>query len=291
MPCRQNIGRLERMRNWTGLKKWLTRATLGWVVVTLLLGASGGIVPLEAGSGPYPKLFGTREINSHNLKAFSKWRGMLKRYFKTDQIPEGNCDERTFNTCHLEKWQAFLDSTRHLSATSRRQQIGRVNRSLNSIRHRLPTGVEALNEVLSLVAEQIRAIVGLGSQRGVGEFVTLVGSEVEHVVNHRPRVAVEAQAQRVWALAPDGDDALADSSRDELQAEQRAIAGHRVAIGEDHLVGHAMDLVDVSDKPPEQVEGVATAAQDNILGRLGVHAPAAQEVGDVVQIVRFGEED
>ena len=123
------------MRNWTGLKKWLTRATLGWVVVTLLLGASGGIVPLEAGSGPYPKLFGTREINSHNLKAFSKWRGMLKRYFKTDQIPEGNCDERTFNTCHLEKWQAFLDSTRHLSATSRRQQIGRVNRSLNSIRY------------------------------------------------------------------------------------------------------------------------------------------------------------
>ncbi len=129
------LERSKRMSNQTGLKKWMARTILGGIVAALLLGAWGGLVPLEAGSGPYPKLFGTREINSQNLKAFPKWRGMLKRYFKTDQIPEGSCDARTFNQCHLEKWQAFLDSTRHLSATSRRQQIGKINRYLNSIRY------------------------------------------------------------------------------------------------------------------------------------------------------------
>jgi hypothetical protein len=49
-------------------------------------------------------------------------------------IPEGSCDARTFNTCHLEAWQAFLDSTRQMSATSRRQQIEAVNSYLNSVR-------------------------------------------------------------------------------------------------------------------------------------------------------------
>jgi predicted transglutaminase-like cysteine proteinase len=135
MSFRRIVERSIEMCNRTGLKRWLARATLGAVVVALLFGVSGGIAPLEAGSGPYPKLFGTREINSHNLKAFPKWRGMLKRYFKTDQIPDGTCNARTFNKCHLEKWQTFLDSTRYLSTTSRRQQIGRVNRYLNSIRY------------------------------------------------------------------------------------------------------------------------------------------------------------
>lgn len=111
----------------------MRRAILGWVAAALLLGAFAFSAPLEA--GPYPKLFGTREIASQNLKALPKWRGMLKRYFKTTEIPEGSCDARTFNTCHLEAWQAFLDSTRQLSATSRRQQIETVNRYLNSVRY------------------------------------------------------------------------------------------------------------------------------------------------------------
>ncbi len=46
------------MSNRACLKRWLTLATLAGVVAAPLLGASGGIVPLEAGSGPYPKLRG-----------------------------------------------------------------------------------------------------------------------------------------------------------------------------------------------------------------------------------------
>jgi len=121
------------MRIQAKLKKWLARAVLGGVAAALLLGAWTSTAPLAA--GPYPELFGTREIVSQNLKAFPKWRGMLKRYFKTTEIPEGTCDARTFNTCHLEAWQAFLDSTRYLSASSRRQQIETVNRYLNGIRY------------------------------------------------------------------------------------------------------------------------------------------------------------
>ena len=105
--------------NRSKLKQWLARAVLGGVAAMLLFGASASVAPLEA--GPYPELFGTREIGSQNLKAFPKWRGMLKRYFKNTEIPEGTCDARPFNKCHLEEWQAFLDSTRYLSATSRRQ--------------------------------------------------------------------------------------------------------------------------------------------------------------------------
>ncbi|MDA0231315.1 MAG: transglutaminase-like cysteine peptidase [Proteobacteria bacterium] len=115
------------------LKKWMLHAALGWAAAALLLSAWTSTASLAA--GPYPELFGTREIVSQNLKAFPKWRGMLKRYFKATEIPEGSCDARTFNTCHLEAWQAFLDSTRHLSSTSRRQQIETVNRYLNGVRY------------------------------------------------------------------------------------------------------------------------------------------------------------
>ena len=115
------------------LNKWVLHAVLSWAAAALLLGAWTSSAPLAA--GPYPELFGTREIASQNLKAFPKWRGMLKRYFKATEIPEGRCDARTFNTCHLEAWQAFLDSTRHLSSTSRRQQIETVNRYLNGVRY------------------------------------------------------------------------------------------------------------------------------------------------------------
>ena len=115
------------------LNKWVLHAVLSWAAAALLLGAWTSSAPLAA--GPYLELFGTREIASQNLKAFPKWRGMLKRYFKATEIPEGRCDARTFNTCQLEAWQAFLDSTRHLSSTSRRQQIETVNRYLNGVRY------------------------------------------------------------------------------------------------------------------------------------------------------------
>ena len=127
------LNTVKAMWNRTNPKKLLSHAVLCSLAAAFMLGVWANAAPLEA--GPYPKLFGTREIGSHNLKVFPKWRGMLKRYFKTTEIPEGSCDSRTFNTCHLEEWQAFLDSTRALSATSRRQQIERVNRYFNGVRY------------------------------------------------------------------------------------------------------------------------------------------------------------
>ena len=122
-----------QMRIAARIKRGLKQTLLGMIAAAQLLGTAAAFAPADAGS--YPKLFGTREIASKNLKAFPKWRGMLKRYFKTTEIPEGSCDERKFNTCHLEQWEAFLDSIRHLSSTSRREQIELVNRYFNNVRY------------------------------------------------------------------------------------------------------------------------------------------------------------
>ncbi|HIM47142.1 MAG TPA: hypothetical protein EYM34_12885 [Alphaproteobacteria bacterium] len=196
MDCKRS----ETMCGWATLKACMRRAILGWVAAALLLGAFAFSAPLEA--GPYPKLFGTREIASQNLKAFPKWRGMLKRYFKTTEIPEGSCDARTFNTCHLEAWQAFLNSSRQLSATLRRQQIETVNRYLNSVRY--ITDIRncnaedyAISKYLSLRAlgytvEELRIVVVEDLNLNIGHAILAVylGGE-NYILDNQLRRVVE----------------------------------------------------------------------------------------------------
>ena len=82
---------------------------------------------------PYPSLFGTKEVRSKNFKPFKKWTGALSRYAKEQKnLKAGSCKDKTFNECHYNKWQKFLDSIRD---KDRRTQVDEVNRFMNKARY------------------------------------------------------------------------------------------------------------------------------------------------------------
>lgn len=76
-------------------------------------------LPAGASAG----LFGYREAPRSNLDIFPQWLSVLERHIR-DRVPEGNCESRRLDTCHVRRWQAFIHSIRTLP---RREQIRRVN--------------------------------------------------------------------------------------------------------------------------------------------------------------------
>jgi len=68
-------------------------------------------------------LFGYKESPRSNLNLFPQWLSVLEQHIK-DMAPEGQCDARIFNRCHLREWLSFLQSISQLSAD---EQIRKVN--------------------------------------------------------------------------------------------------------------------------------------------------------------------
>jgi len=87
-----------------------------------------GFLPREATPSVHPQLFGTDEIRSDNLRPFPKWTGVLDRYFKERDLPEGTCDSKKFNRCHLREWKAFLAEA---ESQPRRRQVELINKRMN----------------------------------------------------------------------------------------------------------------------------------------------------------------
>jgi predicted transglutaminase-like cysteine proteinase len=85
--------------------------------------------PRDAAPAVYPALFGTKEVRSDDLRPFPKWTGVLDRYFKEKDLPDGKCDSKRFNRCHLAEWKRFLAE---IAAEPRRRQVELVNRRMNS---------------------------------------------------------------------------------------------------------------------------------------------------------------
>ncbi len=56
-----------------------TRRTVGALFLGLAL--LFAFMPREAEPAVYPKLFGTAEVSSDDLRPFPKWTGLLDRYF------------------------------------------------------------------------------------------------------------------------------------------------------------------------------------------------------------------
>jgi predicted transglutaminase-like cysteine proteinase len=75
-----------------------------------------------------PNLFGYRQSQQTDIRVFSQWVQVLERQI-LDDAPEGNCQARTFNRCHLKNWQAFLDRIRTLP---RDKQLDKVNQYANN---------------------------------------------------------------------------------------------------------------------------------------------------------------
>lgn len=70
-----------------------------------------------------PALFGYQETQQSDLTPFKQWLDVLERHIRLD-VPEADCTETRFNSCHLREWQAFLATLRGLPFTT---QLTRIN--------------------------------------------------------------------------------------------------------------------------------------------------------------------
>jgi len=95
----------------------------------MVVGCLLALVPQLAGAHTFPPdLFGFNQTLQADIRFFSQWVQVLERHLLYDQ-PDGDCQERVLNRCHLNDWLAFLDSIRQLPAD---QQLKRVNRYANN---------------------------------------------------------------------------------------------------------------------------------------------------------------
>ncbi len=92
-------------------------------IIKLFLIFCLAIMPCTAWSG----LFGYKETIKTNMKIFPQWLSVLERHIKTN-VPEGKCQTRMLDSCHVKKWHQFIKSIRSLS---RSEQIIRVNKFAN----------------------------------------------------------------------------------------------------------------------------------------------------------------
>ncbi len=76
----------------------------------------------------YPKLFGTSETRSDNVKTFPKWTDMLTRHYSEEKRGDPACVPTRFTRCSIADWLAFIDSER---GKDRLTQLADVNNFLN----------------------------------------------------------------------------------------------------------------------------------------------------------------
>jgi len=96
-----------------------------YITTLLLISISFSVVALN---NPPNALFAYREVPRSNLKLFPQWLSVLEQHMK-EMTPEGQCDARIFNRCHLREWLSFLQSIRHMSTD---EQIRKVNGYANN---------------------------------------------------------------------------------------------------------------------------------------------------------------
>lgn len=96
-----------------------------YITTLLLISISFSVVALN---NPPNALFAYKEVPRSNLKLFPQWLSVLEQHMK-EMTPEGQCDARIFNRCHLREWLSFLQSIRHMSTD---EQIRKVNGYANN---------------------------------------------------------------------------------------------------------------------------------------------------------------
>lgn len=81
------------------------------------------LMPLGVSAG----LFGYQENLHNDLKLFPQWLSVLERNIK-EKAPEGDCEGRKLDQCHVKNWLAYLKSIRKLSKL---EQLNKVNQYAN----------------------------------------------------------------------------------------------------------------------------------------------------------------
>lgn len=72
-------------------------------------------------------LFGYKEKLRSNLEIFPQWLSVLERHI-SHNAPEGNCDSRLIDSCHVANWKSFLSGIKKLTKF---EQIQKVNKYAN----------------------------------------------------------------------------------------------------------------------------------------------------------------
>jgi predicted transglutaminase-like cysteine proteinase len=102
-------------------------ATIIGAAVWLAL-LAGGVVHAADQPAAYPKLFGTSETRSDNIKTFPKWTDMLTRHRGEEKRGDAPCTPTRFARCSVADWLAFLESEKPKDQPT---QLADVNSFLN----------------------------------------------------------------------------------------------------------------------------------------------------------------
>jgi predicted transglutaminase-like cysteine proteinase len=76
----------------------------------------------------FPRLFGTNETRSDNIKTFPKWTDMLARHRTEEKRGDPACAPTRFSRCSIAEWLNFLDGEKR---KDRPTQLADVNSFLN----------------------------------------------------------------------------------------------------------------------------------------------------------------
>jgi len=68
-------------------------------------------------------LFGSTETKQAGLDIFPQWLSVLDRHIR-EGIPDGNCNSKQFNRCHLTQWLDYLET---LKGQDTRTQLKNIN--------------------------------------------------------------------------------------------------------------------------------------------------------------------
>jgi predicted transglutaminase-like cysteine proteinase len=93
--------------------------------VALVLAA---VLACPAQAKEVPRLFGTTEIRSNNIRPFPKWTDMLARHQAEEKRGDPACTPTRFVRCGVADWRAFLEMERN---KDRATQVVDVNSFLN----------------------------------------------------------------------------------------------------------------------------------------------------------------
>jgi predicted transglutaminase-like cysteine proteinase len=97
------------------------------VALGLIVGLFGQAMAADS-ARLYPKLFGTNETRSDNIKTFPKWTDMLSRHHSEQKRGDPSCTPTRFSRCSVADWLAFLEDEK---SKDRSAQMTDVNAFLN----------------------------------------------------------------------------------------------------------------------------------------------------------------
>lgn len=85
------------------------------------------------GAQPKPSFFNSQEVESSNLKPFTKWTEALEKYAKENAlVQKEGCNSAQFTTCHYVTWRKFLAG---LVGKDKLTQITEVNTYMNKAKY------------------------------------------------------------------------------------------------------------------------------------------------------------